>query len=63
MSVITQDGDTALMKAAQEGRTKVVSLLLEAGANIDLQNNVHKMDSYCVTITCIMYFHRMETQL
>ena len=27
--------------AAQEGRTEVVSLLLKAGANIDLQNKVH----------------------
>ena len=29
------------MMAAEEGRTEVVSLLLEAGANIDLQNKVH----------------------
>ena len=55
MSVITQDGHSALMMAAEEGMTEVVSLLLEVGANIDLQNNVHKMDSYCLTITCIMY--------
>ena len=40
MSVITQDGDTALIEAASNGRTKVVSQLLEAGADIDLQNNV-----------------------
>ena len=41
MSVITQYGDSALMVAAWWGRTEVVSLLLEAGANIDLQNEVH----------------------
>ena len=41
MSVITQDGDSALMMAAQEGKTEVVSLLLEAGANTDLQDKVH----------------------
>ena len=42
MSVITQDGDTALMMAARRfGMTEVVSLLLEAGANTDLQNKVH----------------------
>ena len=41
MSVITQDGNSALMEAASEGRTEVVSLLLEAGANIQLQNKVH----------------------
>ena len=40
MSVITQDGDSALMDAATWGRTEVISLLLEAGANIDLQNKV-----------------------
>ena len=40
MSVITQDGFSALMMAASEGRTDIVSLLLEARANIDLQNEV-----------------------
>ena len=40
MSVITQYGDSALMMAASEGRTEVVPLLLEAGANTDLQNKV-----------------------
>ena len=41
MSVITQDGDSALILAVSEGMTEVVSLLLKAGANIDLQNEVH----------------------
>ena len=41
MSVISQDGDSALMMAARESKTEVVSLLLEAGANTDLQNKVH----------------------
>ena len=40
MSVMTQDGDTALMGAASQGKTEVVSLLLKAGANIHLQNKV-----------------------
>ena len=40
MSVITQDGDSALMMAVREGRTEVVPLLLEAGANTDLQDKV-----------------------
>ena len=35
MSVITQDGDSALMKAARKGRTKVVPLLVKAGATLD----------------------------
>ena len=40
MSVITQNGYTALMMAASKGMTEVVSLLLEAGADIDLQSKV-----------------------
>ena len=41
MSVITQDGDSALMMVVKGwGKTEVVSLLLEAGANTDLQNLV-----------------------
>ena len=40
MSVITQDGNSALMMAAGEGKTEIVSLLLKAGANTDLQNKV-----------------------
>ena len=40
MSVITQNGDSALMMAARWGKTEVVSLLLEARANTDLQNKV-----------------------
>ena len=40
MSFITQYGDSALMMAVREGRTDVVPLLLEAGANIHLQNEV-----------------------
>ena len=35
-----QDGDSTLMLAATWGRTEVVSLLLEAEANTDLQNKV-----------------------
>ena len=40
MSVITQDGDSALMMAVREGRTEIVTLLLKAGTNTDLQNKV-----------------------
>ena len=41
MSVITQDGESVLIMAASEGMWDVVSLLLKAGANTDLQNKVH----------------------
>ena len=40
MLVNTQYGHSALMIAAMKGRGAVVSLLLEAGANVDLQNKV-----------------------
>ena len=35
-----QDGYSALMMAARDGWTEVVSLLVKAGANTDLQNKV-----------------------
>ena len=35
-----QDGDSALIMAVEWGSTEVVSLLVKAGANTDLQNNV-----------------------
>ena len=41
MSVITQRGDSPLMLAASEGSTEVVSLLVKAGAALDLQNKVN----------------------
>ena len=41
MSVITQDGESPLMEAAWNGRTEVVSLLVEAGAALDLQDQVN----------------------
>ena len=40
MSIISQEGASALMLAAQEGYTEVVTQLLEAGANTDLQDKV-----------------------
>ena len=40
MSVITQFGTSALMKAAYEGYTEVVQQLVKAGANLDLQDKV-----------------------
>ena len=39
-SVITQDGDSALMIAAYWGHTETVEELVKAKANLDLQNNV-----------------------
>ena len=39
-TVITQHGETALMRAASKGHTEVVVELVKAKANLDLQNNV-----------------------
>ena len=41
MSVITQSGNSPLMEAAWRGETEVVSLLVKAGAALDLQNKVN----------------------
>ena len=44
MSIITQDGWSALMVAAWNGHTEVVAVLVKAGANKDLQDKVcHKL--------------------
>ena len=40
MSIITQGGVTALMKASSEGMTEVVTQLVKAGSALDLQNKV-----------------------
>ena len=58
MSTIAQSGVSALMYAASMGHTEVVTQLLEAGANTDLQEKV---------ITQVLppnyLIHRMETLL
>ena len=41
ISVITQWGYSPLMEAAWWGRTEVVSLLVKAGATLDLQDKVN----------------------
>ena len=56
MSVITQNGDSALYWAAYWGRTEVIQQLVKAGANLDLQNKVcqyvetHDVHEYCDNI-------------
>ena len=40
MSVITQDGDFALIRAARWHHTEVVVELVKANANLDLQDKV-----------------------
>ena len=45
LSVTTQDGDSALMMAAREGRKDVVSVLVNAGAALDQLNKVNTSHS------------------
>ena len=40
ISVITQEGVSALMLAAAFGKTEVVVELMRAGANVNMQNEV-----------------------
>ena len=42
MSVITQDGWSALMVAAREGKTEAVVELVKAGANVDMQTKAYQ---------------------
>ena len=41
MCIITQSGESPLMVATWSGKTEVVSLLVKAGAALDLQNQVN----------------------
>ena len=66
MSVITQNGDSALMMAASEGRTEDVPLLLEAGANINLQNVVcldQVLSKTIPAIDVVSMLHSLEALL
>ena len=44
----SQDGDSALMRAAWGGRTEVVMKLIEAGANLNLQDKVQRLSILCM---------------
>ena len=52
MSTVTQDGESALMKASSYGHTEVVVELVRAGANKDLQNKVcmSQASNKCLTL-------------
>ena len=55
MSVITQEGWSALTFAAREGKTEVVVELVKAGANVDMQDKVYVYVNTC-TFTYSMYW-------
>ena len=46
--VLTQDGDTALLLACREGKVDVVKVLLQAGADMNIQNKVRNVCMYSV---------------
>lgn len=54
-TVLTQRGDTALMKAAMKGKNEVVAHLVNFGrANSNLQNKVRQIRVYDATfMNCI----------
>ena len=58
MSVITQSGHSPLMEAVRNGRTEVVSLLVKAGAALDLQDQVYM----CITV-CVCWSDDYETSV
>ena len=55
LCIIYQDGHTALMHASQDGHMEVVKLLLDHGANKDLQDNVCISYVYYVCMDALMH--------
>ena len=52
MSIISQEGASALMVAARDGHTEVVTQLLEAGANTELQTTKVYTTPCTVCVVC-----------
>ena len=56
LSVI-QIGETALMKASNEGHTEVVKVLAEAKADRNITDQVNPIINYLLTLTIGVYCH------
>ena len=54
LSVI-QIGETALMKASNEGHTEVVKVLVEAKADLNITDQVNPIINYLLTLTIDVY--------
>ena len=54
---ITQNGNSALMMAASDGEAEIVSLLVKAGAALDLQNEVNNPLHHSVMLCGIQTYH------
>ena len=59
MSVITQDGISALMLAAGLGKTEVVVELVKAGANVDIPSDVRQFNRVALVpgLPCCVRFN------
>ena len=53
---IIQNGETALMKASENGDTEVVKVLVEAKADLNITDQVNLIINYLLTLiwVCIM---------
>ena len=56
----SQDGDSALIRAAMKGWTEVVAELIQAGANLNLQNKVQRLSILCMFTTYIQHMMYMN---
>ena len=63
MSVITQDGYSALMAAAGLGKTETVVELVKAGANVDMQNEVCQYIYVVHDVNVQNHTSRLNTQI
>ena len=61
MSVITQNGWSALTEAAMKGESEAVVELVKAGANVDMQNAVRTC-TYMYVLQC-MYMYTIYTYI
>jgi ankyrin repeat protein len=55
-SVLVQNGGTALITAAQRGDATVVSLLLDAKADVDAANIVRQFPQYRIHLLLNIFF-------
>ena len=55
--IVYQDGWTALMIASEKGHKEVVKLLLDHGANINMQNKVSVTDMIYMRDVYVMYVY------
>ena len=54
VSVVPQDGHTALIFAVEEHRTEIVKILLAAGTDVNFQEKVNKTKAIYLDNLCCM---------